>query len=102
MTTWRRGTDLTPAQQRVALVSYIHRYTRDFKPLWVEHCERVNFDAPPLHFDSDRDWLHNTEFAVTKAGEFDKRKTSVMTNPTWPDNPELRWEHTPPVYKEPK
>jgi hypothetical protein len=79
-----KGSELRSDQQREVLSSYIHRYTKDHVPRWAKSTKY------PVQFESDSDWLEHTQFAVANSGELDKRVRHCMSNPTWPDNPELR------------
>lgn len=74
------GTELTPAQQREVLNAYLYRNTGDF---------RQNLETP-VQFKDDADWLAHTYFAMTKTGKLSRRSKYCHSNPTWPNNPELR------------
>ena len=83
------GDKLTPEDQNYVRCAYVHRFTRDHKPRWA-HKPRPNGQPYPVQFDSDADWLAHTRFAVRKDGRLDNRVHSCESDPTWPDNPELR------------
>lgn len=83
------GTELLPEDQRHVLSAYLHRFTKDHKPKWASGT-RPNGEPYPVQFDSDRDWLAHTAFAVTESGHLDRRRRKCYANPTWPNNPELR------------
>lgn len=86
---FKMGNELAPHVQRKALAQFVHRFTRDHVPTWA--CDPMSNGQPyPVQFDSDADWLANTEFQVTKSGELDKRAKWCRSSPTWPDNPEHR------------
>lgn len=89
MTIWVWGEHLSATMQRDALARYVHRFTRDHVPGWAR-VPRPDGTAYPVQFDSDGDWLSHTRFAVTQAGDFEDRARYCQSNPTWPDNPELR------------
>lgn len=84
-----RGTDLHPEDQKHVLATYVHRFTREHRPDWANE-PRPNGKPYPVQFDSDADWLANTTFAVKTDGRLDARVNRCESNPTWPDNPELR------------
>lgn len=89
MTEYVRGDKLRTELQREVLAKYVHRFTREHVPSWAQR--EWKDDKPyPLQFDSDRDWLANTFFPVTASGRLSKREKYCQSNPTWPDNPELR------------
>lgn len=79
------GAELSDANKHRALNRYVHRWTRDHKPKWVHDAK-----ATPVQFASDADWLANTRFWVRKDGKLAERPSHCESNPTWPDNPELR------------
>lgn len=81
-----KGNQMNPIAQAAALSKYVHRYTMDHAPRWVRDAE-VSY---PVQFASDQDWLANTSFHVTKEGYLDERYAYCESNPTWPNNPELR------------
>lgn len=102
-TAW--GTDLTSDDRAYVLGAYTYRHTKDHIPYHIR-CDRVQrrrdpvkvvedrlrgYEWPPVQFASDWEWLAHTEFYVRKNGRLDMRYASLAhTNPTWPDNPELR------------
>lgn len=77
-----RGSDLSPARQRDALACYLHRYTGDHKPMWAKRERRPDGSEYPVQFASDREWLENTLFPVTKRGTLTRR--DCQSTPTWP------------------
>ena len=81
-----KGSQLSPSEKRKVLAAYVHRYTMDHVPQWVRNSE-VSY---PVQFHSDADWLENTYFKVTLNGNLDRRAKSCMSNPTWPNRPDLR------------
>ena len=81
--------ELTQTQQRQVLNSYIHRFTGQHKPSWVK-----DITITPCQFKDDKDWLEHTRFYVTKNNQLSKRHRYCESNPTWPNNPELRKEVT--------
>ncbi len=85
------GTQLSANDQRHVLSAYTHRFTREHVPAWAKET-RPDGSAYPVQFDSDQEWLANTQFHVTASGDLDKRVNHCHSTPTWPDNPELRIE----------
>lgn len=84
-----RGTSLRPDVQRAVRHVFVHRYTRDHRARWA--CQPRPDGTPyPVQFDSDVDWLANTLFWIKADGTLDHRYDHCESNPTWPDNPELR------------
>ena len=75
----RSGTELSPRAQAEALARFVHRFTETHRPAWA----RSNLNYLP-QFKDDADWLANTRFHVTKAGEPDKRYRYCVSSPTWP------------------
>lgn len=82
-----KGDQLNPVARKAALCKFVHRYTGDHVPRWVRDSENI---STPLQFASDEEWLANSEFWVTKEGYLDERFNHCQSNPTWPNNPELR------------
>ena len=89
MMEWKKGSQLSRRVQKMALASFVHRFTGDHRPEW-SYSHWKDGMTYPLQFADDRDWLENTEFALTAAGELDKRIDYCRSTPTWPLNPELR------------
>ena len=83
------GSELRPEVQKHALARFVHRYTRDHKPVWARK-KRKNSSPYPVQFASDQEWLANTLFAVRKDGRLSELSHDATSSPTWPDNPELR------------
>ncbi len=83
-----KGTELSREDRAKALNRYM-RYTRQHKPAWARK-EWKDGQPYPLQFDSDADWLAHTLFPVKNDGGLTLRNLSCQSNPTWPDNPELR------------
>jgi hypothetical protein len=86
---WRLGTELPAQTQQECLRRYVHRFTAEHKPAWASK-EWKDGLPYPVQFASDADWLAHTEFAVTGNGALDERIGHCFSNPTWPNNPELR------------
>lgn len=87
---WRFGSELRPEVQRDCMARYAHRFTRDHKPAWANK-EWKDGKPYPVQYASDQEWLAHTMFAVTKSGRLDGRvRHCESSQPTWPDNPELR------------
>lgn len=84
-----KGSELTPDDQRHVLASYTHRYTRTHRPVWASRL-RPSGEPYPVQFASDAEWLANTTFTVRNNGRLDMRVKGCTSEPTWPDNPELR------------
>ena len=85
---WMVGTDLHSEDQAKVLARFVHRYTKEHRPKWLDRTDRP--DLYPVQFASDHDWLARTYFAVKRNGRLDERVTVCRAMPTWPDNPELR------------
>jgi hypothetical protein len=83
-----RGSDLSAALQAQCTTHFAERFTREHTPEWATKTFRDG-RTYPLHFDSDADWLANSYFTITAAGELDTAFGSRST-PTWPDSPQLR------------
>ena len=88
----RAGNLLHPDDQKHVLRRFVHRYTGNHKPDWV-NSNRMIKRAMPVQFKDDAEWLANTQFRVRDDGRLDKRVSYCMSNPTWPYNPELRGGH---------
>jgi hypothetical protein len=86
---WVCGTNLSGENKTKALANFVHRFTGDFTPSWATK-PMPSGNPYPLHFASDREWLENTQFCLTEKGTFSRRTRHCMSNPTWPNNPELR------------
>lgn len=80
-----KGSELNEADKRHVLGAYVHRYTKDHRPFWVKDDKKT-----PVQFGSDADWLEHTKFWVKKDGRLDARYNHCNSEPTWPNNPELR------------
>lgn len=78
------GIALNTVDQKHVLAAYVHRFTGDHKPKWAAQL-RPNGSPYPLQFRSDREWLANTFFMVTKFGNLDRRANYCTSNPTWPN-----------------
>lgn len=85
------GKALPYAMQQEAKRLYVHRFTGDHKPLWA-NTTMLCGKPYPVQFANDEEWLAHTEFEVTKKGRFSRRETYCHSQPTWPNNPELRRE----------
>lgn len=83
------GTQLAAADQRHVLAAYVHRYTREHVPEWARK-PRPDGTPYPVHFASDADWLAHTRFFVRANGRLDHRFRHCWSEPTWPDDPEVR------------
>jgi hypothetical protein len=77
------GNDLTPAQRRDALTSFVNRFTGNHKPHWARQ-PRPDGEPYPLQFSDDADWLAHTTFAVCENGKLAARH-GCHSNPTWPN-----------------
>lgn len=86
---WVRGSQLGRKLQQEVLAAFIYRFTGDHTPTWARSIWKDNLPYP-LQFKDDADWLANTLFAITERGTLDNREDYCMSNPTWPENPELR------------
>lgn len=83
------GSQLHPEDQQHVLRAFVHRFTADHKPSWAQK-PMPNGNPYKVQFSSDADWLAHTYFRVTTSGRLDRRATTCQSNPTWPNNPELR------------
>jgi hypothetical protein len=88
MPTMIKGNELPAALQAKAKRMYSYRFTGENTPAWAKE-EWKDGVSYPLQFADDADWLANSEFPVTKKGEFAVRG-DMRSTPTWPNNPELR------------
>ena len=90
--TYTRGDTLRASVQADCLRRFVYRFTREHVPGWaLRDLNHPSWGAAsPVQFDSDRDWLSHTWFAVKKDGTLDERVKHCQSSPTWPDNPELR------------
>lgn len=82
-----RGDLLPDRLRRDALAAYLHRFTRDHRPLWARK-PMPNGDAYQVQFASDAEWLANTLFPVTvrKDGSLgDHTRGHSQSFATWPD-----------------
>jgi hypothetical protein len=86
---WILGSKLSAALKRQALSLYVHRFTGNHRPAWSNGIWKDGLTYP-LQFKDDEDWLANTSFPISEKGTFDKRAQYCSSNPTWPNNPELR------------
>jgi hypothetical protein len=83
------GTSLAADQQKQALNSYVHRFTKDHKPIWATK-PMPDGRAYPVQFASDKDWLANTTFPTRNGKLVSGKNSDCHSTQTWPDNPELR------------
>lgn len=86
---WRYGAELSARDKSHVLAVFVHRYTGNHFPRWAA-VPRADGTAYPLQFANDAEWLANTRFAVTAHGDLDRKVRECYSNPTWPNNPELR------------
>lgn len=84
-----QGNQLTPEAQQEALRRFVRRFTKEHKPKWAKELQR-NGEPCAVQFASDAEWLANSRFHVNKDGSLSCREHGCYSNPTWPDNPELR------------
>lgn len=66
-TLWVRGSDLTPELQQQCLAIFTARHTGQHVSLRMQRIAPEH--RPPVHFDTDAEWLANTKFAMTKDGK---------------------------------
>ncbi len=83
------GHQLKESAKREALARYIHRFTGDHRPAWAKD-RRPDGSPYPVQFKDDAEWLANTWFIVRNDGELPRCYRDCQSNPTWPNNPELR------------
>ena len=81
---WIQGDTLNSIVQRHALSKFVHRFTKDHRPAWANE-SRPGGKPYRVQFASDSDWLQHTRFAVTQAGQLDKRARWCRSTPTWPE-----------------
>lgn len=85
-----RGDLLPERLQQDALRAYLHRYTREHRPLWATK-PRPCGNPYPVQFASDSEWLARTLFPVTirKGGKLGDHTRAghgqCWGYPTWPD-----------------
>lgn len=68
---WCYGACLPTALRRQVLAIFVNRVTAEHVPAWAR--KAVKSGKMPIRYASDLEWLHNTEFAITKTGELDRR-----------------------------
>lgn len=86
-TKYLRGSELSaPQQQQAALNRFVYRFTGDHLPSWARGTTKY-----PVQFKDDADWLNNTFFSVNQDGTLSRRVRECESHPTWPNNPELRY-----------
>lgn len=75
-----KGDKLPEQLQREAKAAFVHRCTGEHIPQWA----RRGMGSGPyrVQFKNDAEWLANTYFQVTEAGELAKRRPCEST-PTW-------------------
>lgn len=83
MVDYVNGAELSPELRRAALARYVHRFTAEHVPAWARQ-PRPDGTPYPVQFASDADWLANTDFPVTKAGQLAERPSDCRSRPTWP------------------
>ena len=89
-TPWVIGKDLTPEEQKHVKSAYVHRYTGEHKPKWADKKKPNGEPSYRVQHKDDADWLANTQFMKTNRGKLNRRYKHCLSNPAWPDNPELR------------
>ena len=85
----KKGSELSPDTQKAALARYVHRYTGDHRPLWVDHARISEGKVMPVHFASDAEWLAHTLFHVKADGTLDGRYRYCESSPTFPYGREI-------------
>jgi len=88
---WVKGSKLSINIRRQVLSTFSHRFTGSHRPAWANGIWKDGLTYP-LQFVDDADWLANTLFAVTESGILARSVDYCISNPTWPNNPELRDE----------
>lgn len=80
------GNQLSEKTQEAAKRRYVHRFTGDYTPDWVNRALRSGTQYP-LQFRSDGEWLDNTKFWVNNDGTLAWRRgfTDCQSTPTWPN-----------------
>lgn len=79
-----KGTELSEKGIEQALRRFVHRYTKDHVPFWARA------GGYSVRFESDAEWLANTEFYANKNGSLDLRYDGCVEYPTWPEGRVLK------------
>lgn len=79
-----RGSDLYARLQNEVKARYVHRFTGEHHPAWARQ-PSPDGRPYPVQFADDSDWLANTFFPITKAGEIARRPAYCESHPTWPN-----------------
>jgi len=82
------GSKLPDNLKQTVLETFIHRFTRDHKPEWANGL-RESGKPWQVRFDSDQDWLENTEFCIADDGFLSRKYPHCHPNSTWPDGREI-------------
>lgn len=82
-TNWVHGHQLHPDDQKHVLSAYVHRFTGEHKPQWAHKTLSDGSRYREQHA-TDKDWLHNTKFAVKKNGRLHQGVRRCESTPTWP------------------
>ena len=61
-----RASDMSEENQRLILERATKRYTGDFTPEWAH---KIPNSEQRKSFDTDKEWLENTFFSVSKSGK---------------------------------
>lgn len=66
------GSQLSDTLKRQVLAVFCHRFTGEHKPQWANE---LRPDGQPYQpqFATDKDWLANTEFYITKKGQLSRK-----------------------------
>ncbi len=70
------GKNLTIKTQDEALRCFVHRFTGEYIPNWIQYSKSKS----PPHFSTDFEWLYNTDFYIKFDGSLDKRYNYCHTN----------------------
>lgn len=71
---WTQGSKLKPHVQQKCLNQFVHRFTGEHRPNWVNKYPNLK----PLYV-SDHEWLEHTFFYVRQDGELDARFKYCMS-----------------------
>jgi hypothetical protein len=63
------GSQLEQSEQSKALACFVHRFTAEHVPQWVQHSNK----KPICYFASDADWLNHTLFWIRNDGKLSEK-----------------------------
>lgn len=74
---WVYGACLGKDLRNQVLGIFVNRFTGEHRPAWVTRERKT----PIPDYPTDLDWLHNTQFAITKRGRLDQRVRYCISHP---------------------